>query len=240
MTISVEVLLIAGIFGFYLFDSALLLYSNEIVITEHKGRFFATAGSNIQIRGRYFYLPGPHTPHHGLFKGVWAWTDADKGKEFVPGLLHFTEALVVPKRGCLLVGALLLMVLPTLLLMSASSIALLFLLASVYLTIGVVVYACWTRRSALEMSGREVALLAVEAFSCPPFAINIVRKVCQKRGLREDALSLAERLMPPARQLPLLAAVERRAQVSIDFVDQASAEYKEMIRFRSRIRERQL
>lgn len=239
MTISVETLLIAGILCFYLFDSAILLYSNEIVITEHKGRFFASTGSNLQIRGRYFYMPGPHTPHHALFKGSWTWNDLGSGKEFVPHLLHFTEALAVSKKACLLLAFLLLVALPVLLLSSASPLLLLVLLGLVYLSIAVAVYSCWTRRLDLELTKRDVALLAAEAFCCPPFAINLVRKLCQKRGLRQDALTLAERLMPATRRSPLLAAVEGRAQLNIDFEDVSSARYEEMIRFRSRVQERQ-
>jgi len=235
--ISNEILLVAGIFALYLFDSSSLLYSNELILSESKRSFSATTGSSLQIGGRFLYVPNILKPHHAHFKGSWSWRDHGAAREFIPELLHFVDALSLPKAGCALLAGLMFLALPYLLLTSGKPLLLLFTLCSIYLTIAVMVHSAYRHRKALELSRRQIALIGTEAFLCPPFAINFVRKICEKRGLKQDALALSQRLLSRNRMLSTLAAVQERLATSIAFTDESSKTHEEMTDFAKRLKE---
>ena len=77
MHISFETLLVLGILGFYLFDSAMLLYFNEFAIVKSSSAWaFACPASRWRIRGKTPYLPNPLTPGNPLFRAAWSPTDS--------------------------------------------------------------------------------------------------------------------------------------------------------------------
>lgn len=235
MNLSAEIFLVVGVYALYLYDSTMLLYANEIVIFKSRGGFSATVGSDFQVRRRFLYLPNPLFPDRILFRGSWAWTDAPGREEFTPGLLQFIDGLAGVKTACFSLTILLLLILPTMLLAGSHPLFFLVLLGAIYAAIFTMSYSVWTHRRALQLSKNEALKISLEAFLCPPFAINFPRSVCAKRGLNEDAFSLAKRLVPAERWPSFAAGMQSRIQVLIESEDEASSNIERMREFSERL-----
>ena len=68
MSLSFEVLLLLGIFFFYIYDSAILLSSEQIFFIESLGRWSASLPSTRwRIMGKMLHIPNPATPYNLLF-----------------------------------------------------------------------------------------------------------------------------------------------------------------------------
>jgi hypothetical protein len=56
----------------------------------------------------------------------------------------------------------------------------------------------WWLRGALKLSNLQVAQIVFECLVCPPFAVNLVRRLCMKLHHDEDFVTAATRLLLPA------------------------------------------
>ena len=76
MTVSFEILMVAGIVAFYIADSAMLLYVNEYILVQHRGSLrFDFPSLRSQVAGRFLYIPNPFRPDLMLFRGAWSETN---------------------------------------------------------------------------------------------------------------------------------------------------------------------
>src|SRR5258706_16411317 len=68
-------LLMAVVIGLYLYDSTLLLYCNEGVLTPRgKADWSVGFGSDhARILGKEVFIPNPFLPHRPLFRLSWRW-----------------------------------------------------------------------------------------------------------------------------------------------------------------------
>lgn len=59
--------------GLYLYDSAVLLASNEVILSPRQsGRWVAMFGADsFQLRGKEPFMPNPLLPHHPIFRLSW-------------------------------------------------------------------------------------------------------------------------------------------------------------------------
>jgi len=214
---SVELLLVLGVIGFYLQDSAMLLHYDEIVVVQRRRGWSASVGSSAQARGRYLYLPNPLCPGAALFRSSWLRGDASAPGEDWPGFAHFVAALRGFRILCLLLACLLFLALPALLWRFPHPLAMLALAAGIYATTALIGLRLWRYRGVLELGGRQAAALAFELLCCPPHAVNVVRRLCARRGLRGDAVDAARRLLAPAQRRPLVDEVGERLAMAVDF-----------------------
>lgn len=212
---TLQLLLVLGVFAFYVLDSALLLHYDEIVLTRRGRRWLASAGSQTRLGGRYLYLPDPLRPAAPLFRG--GWLDTARPAEHWAGLDHFVAALARFAAPCRLLWLLLLVALPLMLWRAAHPNAMLALAAGIYATVLWIGLRLWRLRRVLELSGRQALGLAFELLCCPPHAINTVRKLCERRGLHGDALAAARRLLGPGRTAQLAGQIGERLQLALDF-----------------------
>lgn len=224
MSISVEILLVFGVLGFYLHDSACLLYRNEVIFSEYGHEWRGTTGSSLLMRGRYLFLPNPMTPYIATFRSHWRMDGHGEEAEQLSCVKHFLWALWPLRAGCLVVWVLLLVVLPALLFLDASPLTLLALLALVYASVLAMVSWIFRHRKVMELSGRQVFLLALDGLVCPPNAINLARKVAMQRGIAGDAFSIADVVLQGNARARLRRELEERIAVTADFAEQGSAE----------------
>ena len=209
MTPSVEILLVLGLVAFYVHDSALLLYFDEIVITGTGRGWRIPIGSGLEMGGRYLFIPNPLLPTHALFRSNWL--SADRTMVESPADMQmFVRRLVFLRVGCVVLWLLLLLALPVALLTYHDPVLLLAILCVAYATIALMIVRLACVRSALQLTGKDIASLGLEALLCPPHAINLVRKVCLKRGLRGDPLAFAAQTLAPAECGRLRKDIEAR------------------------------
>ena len=237
MNIPVEVLLVLGVLGFYLYDSACLLYRNEVIFSECDQEWRATIGSSLLMRGRYLFMPNPLTPYVVVFRLHWRMDGRREEAEQLVCVRHFLCALWPVRAGCMVVWTLLLVVLPTLLFKNASSMVLVALLVSVYVSILIMVLWIYRHRKVMELSGRQVFLLALDGLACPPNAINLARKVAMRRSTKGDAFSIADLVLRGSPRTQFRLDLEERIAVTADFAEQGSAEMIGMEVNRQRLQE---
>lgn len=219
MNLSMEFLLVVGVLALYLQDSMLLLHYDEVVLERSGWRWRASTGSAFELAGRRLYVPNPWRPTDATFRLTWLDDDADVRPEHWAGLNHFVAGLAALKGGCRLLWLLLLLVLPLLLWRFPHPLALLALTAMVYATCAWLVVQLWRYRRVFGLSGSEVRSVGFEALCCPPHAINLIRRLSLRRGLRGNAIDVASRVLPAEDAARTGRAIGERMALALDFAE---------------------
>jgi hypothetical protein len=193
LSYQAELLVIAALL--YLYDSSVLLYSNEAILTGAGPlRWSATTGwTGFLIAGRSLCVLNPFTPHLPSFRLRWDFDGLDydvkddawaalvqEYRVFTPTTWISWGALFVllPLGMFTAVGAY--AVVPALMLSYGSTVLALFQLR---------------RRRAALFPGRRLWGFAFECLACPPFAVNIVRRITLAAPIAEPVPLAAVRLL---------------------------------------------
>lgn len=219
MNLPMEFLLVVGVLALYLQDSMLLLHYDEVVLERSGWRWRASTGSGFELAGRRLYVPSPWRPTDATFRLTWLDDDADVRPEHWAGLNHFVAGLAALKGGCRLLWLLLLLVLPLLLWRFPHPLALLALTAMVYATCAWLVVQLWRYRRVFGLSDGEVRSVGFEALCCPPHAINLIRRLSLRRGLRGNAIDVASRVLPGEDAARTGRAIGERMALALDFAE---------------------
>ncbi len=183
----------------YLVDSFWLLAGNEAVLFRGwRGRWQAGFGAmRWRLAGREPYLPNPFMPHRPQFRLAWRIDGAEPRGHAAPPLFVPPElarfAPFVCAAGLALFG-----LLPLALFAKLGNG---FTLAAIVLLYTINIAALlqlWWLRGALRLSKAQVSQLVFECLVCPPFAVNLVRRLCMKLRHDEDFVTAATRVMRPA------------------------------------------
>lgn len=172
---SFESLLILGVIGFYLYDSIMLFNINELLLTKsYKGWFYKFPELGFQLLRRYPLLPNPLTPHVAIFRTSWP-NDMKPLNENL--FSKFSRSLEPVQLAVNMLLLLLLGYIPIISLAYGSGSKLLVLFLMIYLLIIAILIYVFNNKKTLLLSNGEFTSLALEAFLCPPFALNMVRKI---------------------------------------------------------------
>ena len=218
-----EVALMLLVLGLYLYDSLLLLASNEAVLFQGwRGRWHAAFGADGWRLGmREPLLPNPLTPHRPLYRLRWRFdapneASADATARLVPvELLRLTPFVL----GLWLA---LFVLLPASLFFPAIGVSIGAAVAFAYLNIVAALLTLAALRAKLGLAASRFAALAIECLLCPPFAINLVRKLAAPTPSRENFLVASERLLGGEALAQVHAACARRLDEQIDLEAEAS------------------
>ena len=178
--------------GLYLYDSALLLYRDEAVVsTVGRSGWAVRFASAVQLRRRYLFIPSPLTPHRPIFRLVW------KPENGVAADRRWTErrALfqpLVPLVWGMLVSIFVL--LPLALFFRLGDAMVLAVVTLLYLNILAILGWLALKRASYGLTRRRLAALAFEALACSPFALNLVRKISAEMPVDENLVDAARRL----------------------------------------------
>lgn len=201
-------MLVVGAIGLYIFDSAMLLYGNEFVLTRRGGRWRLAKPSAIEFSSRRLYLPNPLTPHRPHFRLHWTLAAANDVTATVPSQDQFIKAAatvgvaVVPLMLVLASG-------PVLVALGfASPENLLAWMAVVYLDVIYLLAMVYRSRNALGLSRATFGSLVLECVLCAPFALNLVRKISERRGPQAEPMQFATEVLDDADLQRLLACQE--------------------------------
>ena len=204
-----EVLLPVGAIGLYLFDSTLLLYSNEFLLL-HRSRGWGFAeSSGFLLAGRRVYCPNPLTPGTPQFRVRWSEVDPRQEQEEAGELERFFRALR-PVQYLVTALLVILLALTVELLLYGTGIELLLVMAAFYMVTLVTLGYIFARRRELRVSARSFLALCFDSLACAPFAINLVRKLALRRALVGNPIAFAARTFEPAVLSSLIRAVDTR------------------------------
>lgn len=225
MSLHDGLLLLGGVVLLYLYDSALLLYHNEIVVIGRCRDYCVSAGSGFELGGRHVFLPQPFCPHQSLFRLSWPQQGelASGSQAIRMRRVRVALALIAPWTWLLFV--LFAAGLPYVLFVSGHLEVLLAWVATVYGVILATLALVYRLRKVLNLSGRDVAAIAMDALLCAPFALNIIRKIGLRQRFQVDLRKVASTMLPSPAVHALTTILRQRIQVSLGFVepDQAAS-----------------
>jgi hypothetical protein len=232
---SNNLLLFMGAVGFYIYDSAMLLYNDELVLHVDRYGWKVMADSGFAVRGRRLVVPNPLLPHQALFRVHWATITTDKSREHVAGLTHFVNSLREMRSGMLLLLGLFVLGLPLALFIFKSPEVLLACLGAIYIMVAVLLIRLYQHRRVFELSEKAFASLAIEALLCTPLALNLVRKICARRGIRGDAMAFTTEALPEVELFAMRSVIDSRIQLAMDFEEAGSPRSNDLEAFRRRL-----
>lgn len=211
-------LLMGGVVGLYLYDSALWLFHNEIVLEARRRNYHVSGGGILEFGGRHLFLPNPCCPHRVLVRLSWSAVESSdrRGTRWIRTRL----ALSVIARWTWMLLGLFFVGLPCALWVGTNAVLLSWLVLT-YLVIGAMLMQVYRYRKALNLSRRAVIALAFDALLCAPFAINTIRKI----SLRQAAPSLrtaASSLLSSTENAVLTGILRERIQTSLSFMEPGS------------------
>jgi hypothetical protein len=199
-----------GAIAFYLYDSLLWLFGDELVLIKGRVRWAHSAGSDGLLFRRRWYLPNPFTPQRLLWKVCWS----ESSRAGVATDLAGAAQLGQPLRPlCVLVLMELVLVvvaLPLAVVTGATPLLLLVVFGTIYLVAAIAVVWLWRKRALLGLSARHCRSLSFDALACPPFAINLVRKISLLTEIHGELLGRARPVFAPAALERLRATLLRR------------------------------
>jgi hypothetical protein len=212
--------------GLYVYDTAILLQSNEFLVMERTGgQWLALFGSNVwKLSGKEPALPGLVMPWRPVVKVRW---DLECGLSGEASGGNSASALPDigwgPKAGVTLVMGLIFVALPACLFIYPYT--------PLTVTVGVLIYLCCAasmvalglQREALGLSRADCWKLALEAVACPPFCINAVRKASLRSRSTVSAGAVAQRLGEGEALQALKRAMLVRVREQIEIEPEGSA-----------------
>ncbi len=236
MRLSTEALLMLVAVALYLFDSLLLLASNEAVLVRgRRGRWFARFGlDRWRLNGKEPYLSNPATPHFPLWRLRWSFDEA-AGEAAARARAVAVPPVLERFRLHALLSLISIYVLVPIVLFYPVGIGYpIAVVALLYINIVVALMRLLRLRAEFRLSPGQFAVLAFECMACPPFSVNLVRKLCMKLEIDEDFTMAAIRLLS-AEALPAVEAqCLRRVDEQIDYAEEGSDRMQKLVAGRRR------
>jgi hypothetical protein len=222
--LSYELGLFALAVLFYLYDSTVLLYSNEAVLTYDGRKWAAKTGVyGFLLAGRTLCVLNPLTPHQPSYRLSWdfhallpepaqAWAAANDLQVLAPASLGAGVGLFVLLPLGMFTGLGAYAVIPALLLLYGC----------------IVVLLCQVRRRKILIAydRKRFVALAFECLACPPFGVNMLRRTTLCYRISEPLPLAAVRLLDAASWAKLRALCVSRLQDAMQLVAADSAEEK--------------
>ena len=208
--------------GLYLYDSALLLFSNEAVLTPRgKDRWLAGFGSTgTTFKGKGLYIPNPLLPARPVFRLAWAFEGgaARPVDPWAGGRKAF--ARFAPLTWSL--AAVMFVLLPVSLTGRFGDWLLLLAFLLIYVNVLCILVLLWVSRKKYSLAAGSFAAIALDLLVCPPFALNLIRRLSLRVPVREDFIAAAKRLQTPGDWQATRLEVLARLDDEIAFEDEAS------------------
>ena len=224
MSYEVELLALAIIF--YLYDSSVLLYSNEVVFTcDGAKRWAVTTGrSGLVFAGRTLCVLNPFTPHRPSFRLNWQFDGLQPDDD--PAWSARAQDLKTLAPATLAAAIALYILLPLGMFTPLGRYA---VIPAVVLLYGSTVFALLQlrRKEIVKTFSRKRFLgFAFECIACPPFAVNMVRRLTLGLRIAEPVPLAAVRLLDADRWAQLrefcITRLDEAMQLAAEHSDEVS------------------
>jgi hypothetical protein len=194
--LSYEVELLALAVIFYLYDSSVLLYTNEAVFTCDRALRWgaSTRRTGFMFAGRSLRVLNPFTPHRPSFRLSWNFDRLESGGND-PSWSARAQEFKILTPTTLTAGIALFFLLP---LGMFSALGRYAVIPALLLLYGSTLLALIRlRRSGLlaALDRRRFLGFAFECLACPPFAVNIVRRITLAEAISEPVPLAGVRLL---------------------------------------------
>lgn len=190
-----DILLPLGAAAFYLYDCAVPLYGNEVLLSCHRRKWTVLSPSHYVLLGRKIAMLPPLLPHQPAFQSAISAGHILLGRE--TDQVDDVQPFIAAMRGLgmitLILLSLLMLALPIASIVLGAGIVVLAIFAAYYLTLFTGLVLVFRRRLLLGVAGRAFVAFAFDVLLCPPFGVNMLRKLTLRRGLHGNAVAFAHR-----------------------------------------------
>jgi hypothetical protein len=191
MNLPFEALLILGVLGFYLYDSAILLFSNQLVFIKSYGKWSVSFPSGRwRLMGKLLFFPNPFTPFNLVFLAAWTTKDSASKSES-KNVSKLLVAIPYLRISVMVLMFLLIIALPIVIFKLGIGTSSLVILSLIYLTIINMLCYAYIKKEDLGLSNKAFAELAFEALICPPFALNLIRNISLRHLLCKNPVKFS-------------------------------------------------
>jgi len=230
-----EWLLVLLMVGLYVYESACLLYSNELVLIRSGPRWkVATASKQIQLLGKGLYLASPLDIGKPVFRLDWSATGATGP---APAWDCLQTSAVIRQVGYAAWAMMLLMVLLGSAIVFGNINTIAAGLVGFYGLAIATIIRIWMARPCLGLTTAQVFSLGFEVICCPPFGPNLARRLSLRLIPQGDGIELAARVLTPVQWCELLTTVAEVQQELLDFASSSLAEVRAMEKFNAFLQE---
>lgn len=195
-----EVLLPIGVLAFYLYDCLLPLYGNEVLFVKAGRAWRVVRASPLVIGGRRICALNPLLPHQPAFRVALGGEQLLAPRGPVRDPAPVLAALRAPGMLALLLLATLVVAVPVVSLGWGAGVALLVVFAVAYGLAIAAVIMLFARRTLLGLATRDATGIALDALLCPPFGVNLPRKVTLRWNLGDAVAFVRGSFDAPARE----------------------------------------
>lgn len=208
MSLSFDILIILGIVGFYIYDSAHLYFYNEFNLQKGLGSTFKSQliSRQLNVFRKYLFIPNLLLSHQLLFKCAWKIKDSEliMHSDDIRHLKNISQTLKPLQWINILVFVLTLAILPFLILFKADYLAVAIILVIIYSLNLISILFVIVKRKKLQLSWLKIMQLLLDALLCPPFALNLLRKISLNYHAKTDGILLAAQILNPQQYQQLL------------------------------------
>jgi hypothetical protein len=197
--LSYQIQLVGLALLLYVYDSTLLLYANEAVLTEvSPARWAVTTGwQEAGVGGRLLCILSLLAPQRPTFRLAWDYhSPLESASSISQDWSVYGEQLRFLSAVGPVVGIGLFVVLPIGLFTAASWYAVVLALAMIYGASITGLVLLFRKRVAAGLTGGRFAALASECLLCPPLAVNITRRITLASTVIESLPLAGARLLP--------------------------------------------
>lgn len=203
MNFSFEYGLCLGLVGLYLFDSAKLISYNQLFLVCGLRSQFSSdlPPKHHQILKKYVYFTRPLHGASLVFLMQWKLqkyvltTTSATLKYDLETIKNIQKNLRKLQISSGLVWLLTLIIFPFLFIIQQNSIFVLILLMCIYTINLIHILLIYLQRNTLQITKIQCLHYLIDALFCPPFALNLLKKICLNYKIKSDAITLAIQLL---------------------------------------------
>jgi hypothetical protein len=200
----------------YVWDSAKLLSSRELLLVEAGRRHLAAAFSDspFTLGGRILAFSPLLLPHRGAFVALWgrSWVDPDALAATLRSVESLRDALLVVRVLATWAFGLLFIAGPILTLVMGPNAAVVYTAVAVYWTGLTAALVLWWQRRELGLTAARAAWVGIEVLVCPAFLPNLVRKITATHPIDTDGAQLLFAAATPEMKEQFISRLEDRTE----------------------------
>ena len=215
--------------GLYIYDSALLLRSDEFVLMRGLGgRWTPRFGANgWKLFGKEPYVSNLLTPWTPLVRVHWSF-EQGFDSPLTQGSTALPEVSRRPGVCATLVLLLVFVALPICLFVYPATVLTLTVAGLIYGACALTMVAVYFESDKLSLNQAEFRKLCVECLACPPFCINTVRKLCARSSSGLKLTDIADKLWAAGELTEIKEQMFLRVREQIDIEAEGTERMKRL------------
>lgn len=200
MDLSLETLLVLGIVGFYIYDSTYLYFYNEFNIRKGFTKSFYPQfiSKKLNFFNKYLVIFNIFLPYQLTFKCSWKAISSNQkinSQDDIDTINTISKTLKPLQFINILLFLFTLILLPLVILLKLNYEILAITLAAIYLLNIINIFYVIFKRKNLKLSWIKVLQLTLDIFLCPPFSVNLLRKISLNYVIKTEGTILAREIL---------------------------------------------